>query len=80
MLTVEIGGKKVGLWSTLAKMVIAGVASYGIAKADDPETSWTKYRDGMISSMAQVALPFAVQNIPGIAEQAEQSQNVNLNN
>ena len=71
MLTVNINGKKQSFWGTLGQMAIAGVASYGMAKAADPETGWVQYRDAMLSNMAQVALPYAIQSIPGMAEQAD---------
>ena len=79
MLTVDINGKKQSFWGTLGQMVIAGVASYGMAKAVDPETGWAQYRDAMLTNMAQVALPFAIQNIPGMAEQADANPQVTVN-
>ena len=79
MLTVDINGKKQSFWGTLGKMAIAGVASYGMAKAVDPETGWVQYRDAMLTNMAQVALPFAIQNIPGMAEQADANPQVTVN-
>ena len=79
MLTVDINGKKQSFWGTLGQMAIAGVASYGMAKAVDPETGWVQYRDAMLTNMAQVALPFAIQNIPGMAEQADANPQVTVN-
>ena len=79
MLTVDINGKKQSFWGTLGQMVIAGVASYGMAKAADPETGWVQYRDAMLTNMAQVALPFAIQSIPGMAEQADANPQVTVN-
>jgi hypothetical protein len=79
MLTVNINGKKHSLWGTIAQMTIAGIASYGMAKAADPETGWVQYRDAMLSNMAQVALPYAIQSIPGMADQADQNQQVTVN-
>ena len=60
-------------------MAIAGVASYGMAKAADPNTGWVQYRDAMLSNMAQVALPYAIQSIPGMAEQADANPQVTVN-
>ena len=79
MLTVNVNGKKQSLWGTLAQMAIAGVASYGMAKAADPNTGWVQYRDAMLSNMAQVALPYAIQSIPGMAEQADANPQVTVN-
>ena len=79
MLTVNVNGKKQSLWGTLAQMAIAGVASYGMAKAENPETGWVQYRDAMLTNMAQVALPFAIQSIPGMAEQADANPQVTVN-
>ena len=79
MLTVNVNGKKQSLWGTLGQMAIAGVASYGMAKAADPETGWVQYRDAMLTNMAQVALPFAIQSIPGMAEQADANPQVTVN-
>ena len=79
MLTIDINGKKQSFWGTLGQMAIAGVASYGMAKAADPETGWVQYRDAMLTNMAQVALPFAIQSIPGMAEQADANPQVTVN-
>ena len=79
MLTINVNGKKASLWGTLAQMAIAGVASYGMAKGADPNTGWVQYRDAMLTNMAQVALPFAIQSIPGMAEQADANPQVTVN-
>lgn len=79
MLTINVNGKKASLWGTLAQMAIAGVASYGMAKAENPETGWNNYRDAMLTNMASVALPFAIQSIPGMAEQADANPQVTVN-
>lgn len=79
MLTININGKKQSFWGTLGQMAIAGVASYGMAKAADPNTGWVQYRDAMLSNMAQVALPYAIQSIPGMAEQADANPQVTVN-
>ena len=79
MLTININGKKQSFWDTLGQMAIAGVASYGMAKAADPNTGWVQYRDAMLSNMAQVALPYAIQSIPGMAEQADANPQVTVN-
>ena len=79
MLIIDINGKKQSFWGTLGQMAIAGVASYGMAKAADPETGWVQYRDAMLTNMAQVALPFAIQSIPGMAEQADANPQVTVN-
>ena len=78
MLTVNINGKKASLWGTLAQMAIAGVASYGMAKAANPNESWNGYRDAMLNNMAQVAIPFAIQSIPGLKEQADANPGVEV--
>ena len=78
MLTVNINGKKASLWGTLAQMAIAGVASYGMAKAANPNESWNGYRDSMLNNMAQVAIPFAIQYVPGMKEQADANQNIEV--
>ena len=78
MLTVNINGKKASLWGTLAQMAIAGVASYGMAKAANPNESWNGYRDAMLANMAQVAIPFAIQSIPGMKEQADANPGVEV--
>ena len=79
MLTININGKKRGFWGTLGQRAIAGVASYAMAKAADPNTGWVQYRDAMLSNMAQVALPYAIQSIPGMAEQADANPQVTVN-
>ena len=78
MLTVNINGKKASLWGTLAQMAIAGVASYGMAKAANPNESWNGYRDAMLNNMAQVAIPFAIQYVPGMKEQADANPGVEV--
>ena len=78
MLTVNINGKKASLWGTLAQMAIAGVANYGMAKAANPSESWNGYRDAMLNNMAQVAIPFAIQYVPGMKEQADANPNVEV--
>ena len=79
MLTVNINGKKQSFWGTLGQMAIAGVASYGMAKAADPAAGWNNYRDAMLANMASVAIPFAIQSIPGMAEQADANPQVTVN-
>ena len=65
MLTVtNQNGQKVSLWGTLAQMAIVGVASYGMAKAENPKTEWAGYRDAMLQNMAQVAIPTALSLVP----------------
>ena len=78
MLTVNINGNKASLWGTLAQMAIAGVASYGMAKAANPNESWNGYRDAMLNNMAQVAIPFAIQYVPGMKEQADANPNIEV--
>lgn len=78
MLTVNINGKKASLWGTLAQMAITGVASYGMAKAANPNESWNGYRDAMLNNMAQVAIPFAIQYVPGMKEQADANPNIEV--
>ena len=78
MLTVNNNGKKESLWGTLAQMAIAGVASYGMAKAENPNASWNGYRDAMLNNMAQVAIPFATQYVPGMKEQADANPGVEV--
>ena len=79
MLTVNINGKKQSFWGTLGQMAIAGVASYGMAKAADPAAGWNNYRDAMLTNMASVAIPYAIQSIPGMADQADQNPQVTVN-
>ncbi|WP_158645796.1 hypothetical protein [Selenomonas ruminantium] len=71
MLTINQNGQKVSLWGTLAQMAIVGVASYGMAKAENPKTDWTAYRDSMLQNMAQVALPAALALVPTMNKQAD---------
>ena len=78
MWTVNSDGKKASLWGTLAQMAIAGVASYGMAKAANPNESWNGYRDAMLNNMAQVAIPFAIQYVPGMKEQADANPGVEV--
>ncbi len=79
MLTINMNGKKQSFWGTLGQMAIAGVASYGMAKAADPAASWNNYRDAMLTNMASVAIPYAIQSIPGMADQADQNPQVTVN-
>ena len=65
MLTVDNGnGKKVSLWGALGQIALAGIASYGMTKINNPDnTSWTPYRDQMVAGMASTAMSFFAQQM-----------------
>ena len=49
-----------------------------MAKAANPNESWNGYRDAMLNNMAQVAIPFAIQYVPGMREQADANPGVEV--
>ena len=65
MLTVDNGnGKKVSLWGALGQIALAGIASYGMTKINNPDnTPWAPYRDQMVAGMASTAMSFFAQQM-----------------
>jgi hypothetical protein len=65
MLTVDNGnGKKVSLWGALGQIALAGIASYGMTKINNPDnTPWAPYRDQMVGGMASTAMSFMAQQM-----------------
>ena len=79
MLTVNNGnGKNVSLWGAIGQIALAGVASYGMTKINDDQTSWVPYRDQMVAGMASTAMSFFAQQMaaatqPTTGEQASET-------
>ena len=71
MLTVDEGnGQKVSLWGALGQIALAGVASWGMTKIGNQNTSWVPYRDQMAASLANTAMTFLAQQAAGIQQPA----------
>ena len=79
MLTANNGnGKKVSLWGAIGQIALAGIASYGMTKINNDETSWVPYRDEMVAGMASTAMSFFAQQMaaatqPTTAEQTTET-------
>ena len=43
------------------------------------KAGWNNYIDAMLTNMTLVEIPYAIQNITGMVEQADQNQQVTVN-
>ena len=77
MLTVDNGnGKKVSLWGALGQIALAGIASYGMTKINNPDnTPWAPYRDQMVAGMASTAMTFFAQQMAAQQQTAAATTN-----
>lgn len=77
MLTVDNGnGKKVSLWGALGQIALAGIASYGMTKINNPDnTPWAPYRDQMVAGMASTAMSFFAQQMAAQQQTAAATTN-----
>ena len=77
MLTVDNGnGKNVSLWGALGQIALAGIASYGMTKINNPDnTPWAPYRDQMVAGMASTAMSFFAQQMAAQQQTAAATTN-----
>ena len=71
MLTVNDGnGKQVSLWGALGQIALAGIASYGMTKIGDQQTSWVPYRNQMVTALSSTAMTFVAQQMAAMQQTA----------
>ena len=77
MLTVNNGnGQQVSLWGALGQIALAGIASYGMTKINNPDnTPWAPYRDQMVAGMASTAMSFFAQQMAAQQQTAAATTN-----
>ena len=48
-------------WSTFGQVLIGTVASYGMAKCENPKEGWVEYRDRLQAQTAQLAMGYIME-------------------